>query len=157
MTFWLDGNSDVQKLRCPECGSDYLLVKTFVLDEAGPYAIAMSALHDHGSAEAWMDVIFGTFEEGVEDRRVTFGCRVGAVEGSSEPAATVVPAAVPYRDGPTFGDKLTRDEALAHSRLTDFWAVVDYLLEHEPSVNHHVYGHAPSTQRTWRWPRKRRP
>lgn len=138
----LDGESTADPSTCLDCGADYLLIKSFVLDGSGPYAIAFSALHWHGEPEAWIDVIFGAFEGDVEDDdRTTFGCRVGRVEGSDEPAATAVQAAVPYSNGPVFGHKLSRDEALAHDRVADFWRVVDFLLEHEPAVEHHVHGH----------------
>lgn len=50
-------------------------------------------------------------------------------------------AAVPCADSSTFGHKLSREEALAHVRLADFWAVVDFLLENEAADNHRVYGH----------------
>lgn len=144
----LDGESSVDSSTCPDCGADYLLVKSFVLDDSGPYAIAFSALHWHGEPEAWIDVIFGTFHgEAAGDDRTTFGCRVGRVEGSDEPAATAVQAAVPYSNGPVFGLKLSRDEALAHARVADFWRVVDFLLEHEPAVAHHIYGHRAKGRR----------
>lgn len=82
MTFSLDGESTVDRSTCSDCGAEYLLVKSFVLDETGPYAISFSALHWHGEPEAWLDVIFGSFEgEAVDDDRTTFGCRVGPVEG----------------------------------------------------------------------------
>lgn len=153
----LDGESSVDRSTCPDCGAEYLLVKSFVLDKAGPYAIAFSALHWHGEAEAWIDVIFGTFEgDAADDDRTTFGCRVGRVEGSDEPAATAVEAAVPYSDGPVFGRKLSRDDALTHSRVADFWRVVDVVLEHEPAVTHHIYGHRAnrvSGRRKW-WQRR---
>lgn len=154
----LDGESDVSRSSCHDCGAEYLLVKSFVLDGSGPYAVAFSALHSHGDPEAWIDVIFGAFEgDAADDVRTTFGCRVGAVESSDEPAATAVPAAVPYADGPVFGHKLNREEALAHPRVADFWQVVDFLLVHESAVRHHIYGHrggaAPQQRRPW-WRRR---
>lgn len=142
MTLWLDGESTINESTCHDCGAEFLLVKTFVLDAEGPHAIAFTALHYHDAFEAWMDVIFGSFEgDASQDDRITFGCRVGPVDGSQEPAATAVQAAAPYQDSPVFGHKLSRDEALAHPRLPDFWRVVDFLLEDEPAVNHHVYAH----------------
>jgi hypothetical protein len=69
---------------------DYLLVKSFILDSAGPYAIVFTALHHHIHHEAWMDVIFGSFEAEPSDDWITFGCRVGSVEGSDEPGAIVL-------------------------------------------------------------------
>lgn len=156
MTLWLDGGSTIDPSVCHDCGAEYLLVKSFILDTKGPHSIAFTALHHHGRNEAWMDVIFGSFEgDARQDDRVTFGCRVLPVEGGGPPAATAVQAAIPYADSPSFGHKLSRDEALANPRLSDFWQVVDFLLEHEPTINHHVYGHVdspdPKRRRRWRW------
>lgn len=142
MDLWLDGGSRIEEHACDDCGAAYLLVRSFVLDAVGPHAFALTALHDHGGPEAWMDVAFGSFDGGASrEERTTFGCRVGQVVGSDEPAATAVAAALPYPDSPTLGRKLSREEALAHPRIADFWAVVDLVLVHEPSVNHHLYGH----------------
>lgn len=145
MSLFLDGDSTIQHDTCHECGAKYTLVKSFVLDEVGPHAISFSALHLHdGVSEAWIDVIFGRFEgDAASDDRFTFGCRVGPVDNSLEPAATAVNAAVPYADRANFGHKLSREEALAHPRIRDFWEVVDFLLVNEPAVNHHVYAHRP--------------
>lgn len=143
MPLFLDGESTIQQDTCHDCGAQYTLVKSFVLDEVGPHAIGFSALHVHdGAFEAWIDVIFGRFEGDAEsDNRTTFGCRVGPVDNSPDPAATAVQAAIPYAESASFGHKLNREEALAHPRIGDFWDVVDFLLEHEPAVNHHVYAH----------------
>lgn len=142
MTLRLDGESTIERSTCHDCGAEFVLVKTFILDDDGAYAIAFTALHHHQDSEAWMDVVFGSFDgDASQDERITFGCRVGPVEGSREPAATAVQAAIPYQDTATFGHKLSRDEALAHARVPDFWRVVDFLLEAEPAINHHVYAH----------------
>lgn len=155
MTLWLDGESTVESSTCNDFGAEYVLVKSFVLDEQVPYAIAFSALHDHGDLEAWIDVIFGSVEgEDAHDERVTFGCRVGPVQGSAQPAATAVEAAQPYDDSPTFGHKLSRAGALEHPRIQDFWRVVDFLLE-EPTINHHVYAHLAERPPGPRWWRRR--
>lgn len=71
---------------------------------------------------------------------MTFGVRVGPVEGQDDPAATMVQGAIPYGDRPIFGRKLTREEGLAHERIADCWDVVDCVLSDDPTVNHHVYG-----------------
>lgn len=157
MTLRLDGESTIERSTCDDCGAEFLLVKSFVLDVEGPHAIALTALHHHEDFEAWMDVIFGSFQgDASQDDRITFGCRVGPVEGSQEPAATAVQAAIPYQNSPSFGHKLTRDEALTHPRLPEFWRVVDFLLADEPAINHHVYAHLDPQggKRAW-WQRGR--
>ena len=138
----LDGPPTLSEEECSDCGARFTLTKNFVLDGDEPYAIAFAALHQHGGeSEAWIDVILGTFEGTADDERTTFGARVGPVESSAEPAATAVQAATPYQDGPTWGTKLGRQDALAHPRIADFWTVVDFILEADPHVHHHVYGH----------------
>ena len=131
--------SDVTAKECDRCGAGYTLVKSFVSDADGPYAVAFSALHHHdGEHEAWIDAILGSFRDDYADHE-TFGCRVGPVDGSPDPAATAVPAATVYGDSPLWGHKLDRDEALRNDRVDDFWRGVDVLLEHEPTVRAHVY------------------
>lgn len=138
MDLALDGASDVQEDTCSSCGQRYLLVTSFLTSAGAAYAVAKTALHDHDGHEAWFDVMLGTWNEGADDH-TTFGCRVGRVAGSPDPAATAVDAAQPYGASPFWGHKLSRSEALAHPRLHDFWDVVDFLLISDPTINHHVY------------------
>jgi hypothetical protein len=134
-----DGDPVRDDRRCERCGVPYRLLKTFVLSDGSAHAICYVALHRHdGEREAWFDVIFGTWEDDAADH-VTFGCRVGPVKGQVEPAATLVEAAIPYSDDALFGRKLTRDEALGDARLDEFWGVVDFVLEADAEVEHHVY------------------
>ena len=140
MTLAVDGESEARQATCDHCGRDYVTVTSFVTHGGTAYCVAKTALHDHDGHEAWMDIVFGTFEDGAEDH-ITFGCRVGPVEGALEPAATAVNAAQPYGDSPFWGQKLTRAQALGHERIADFWAVVDFLLVSEPAIQHHVYHH----------------
>jgi hypothetical protein len=37
--------------------------------------------------------------------------------------------------------KLDREAALRHPKLPEFWEVSDFILEHDPLVRGHVYGH----------------
>ncbi|GAA1756463.1 hypothetical protein GCM10009747_13680 [Agromyces humatus] len=45
----------------------------------------------------------------------------------------------PYPDSRLFGHKLSRDEALTHPLLPEFWILVDHILEHDPVVHAHFY------------------
>ncbi|MEO3938758.1 hypothetical protein V3N99_18675 [Dermatophilaceae bacterium Soc4.6] len=134
----LDGDSDVREQTCDRCGRPYLLVTSYLLVNGSAHCVTKTALHDHDGPEAWVDVVFGTFVEGAVDH-VTFGCRVGPVDGSRDPAATAVDAAAPYGQSEFWGRKLSRADALAHPRIREFWEVVDHVLLHEPAVEHHVY------------------
>lgn len=57
-----------------------------------------------------------------------------------EPGAYLVSAAAAFADSSTFGHKLTRDEALAHPMIDEFWAVVDHVLTKDVVVSEHMYG-----------------
>jgi hypothetical protein len=138
-TFSFDPQRTVEQKSCAQCASGFVLVKGFIFEDDEPHGVYFAALHEHGQREAWIDVILGTF--GTEDfsDHVTFGCRVGPVDGQAEPAATIVPAAAPYGSSPLFGQKLSRDEALAHRWLSSFWRVVDFVLVEDKEVHRHVY------------------
>ena len=117
-------------------------MRAFLANGGDAYAVAFAALHTHGGMrEAWIDTILGTWGEDSASDHVTFGCRVGPVEGQDDPAATAVDAALPYSDKPIWGTKLSRAAALDHPRLAEFWEVVDFLLVADPVIHHHVYGH----------------
>jgi hypothetical protein len=135
-----DGEPGRQDEVCAQCGRSYRLIKTFIRRDGDAYAIAYTALHRHSAVpEAWIDVILGTFGENTTDDHITFGCRVGPIEGQTEPAASLVTGAIPYGDQAIWGQKLTCEQALAHPRLHDYWDVVDYLLLNDPEIHAHVY------------------
>lgn len=134
-----DEGRTIQASSCDACGTDHKIVKQFVLDNGNAHAVLFVALHGHGANEAWIDAIFGSFDGEYADH-LTFGCRVGPVDGQAEPAATLVEAAIPYSDAPIFGEKLSRDQALTHPWLSAFWRVVDFVLVHDQDVHSHVYG-----------------
>jgi hypothetical protein len=138
--FTFDGEPIRQDEECAECGRSYRLIKTFILLDSHAYAIAYTALHRHSTIhEAWIDVILGHFGENTSDDHITFGCRVGPIEGQNEPAASLVTAAIPYGASSIWGQKLTREQAIQHPRLKEFWEVVDHLLLSDPEIHAHVY------------------
>lgn len=135
----IEADRNVEDRVCRDCASTYRLLRLFVHRDGDAHAICHVALHRHdGKPEAWFDCILGSWDDD-DPERVTFGCRVGQVVGQTEPAATLVQAAVPYSDKPLWGHKLSRDEALTHPRLNEFWEVVDFILTTENDVNSHVY------------------
>ena len=143
MTLTIGDDRRVQTLTCEQCGASYVKVTGFVYADGDALAVFYAACHHHeGQHEAWIDVIFGDWGTDDSSRNVTFGCRVGPVANSAEPAATLVPAASVYADGPIFGRKLSREEALAHPLVAENWRVVDHILDSDPTVNAHVYGPA---------------
>jgi hypothetical protein len=125
---------------CKECGRDSVLVKGFVYRDGDAHAVYFAACHEHGGRrEVWLDVILGSFGRGNGDQ-VTFGAHIGAVDAANdEPAAILVSGAMAYRDAPLWGHKLSRDEAMQHVWLFDYWHVVDFVLNEDPTVALHVH------------------
>lgn len=127
----------VKQHTCPDCVSPFRLVRGELTLAGEPHAVFFAGCHHHrGERDVLIDVILGWTRSGGD--HVTFGCRVGPDEEG--PLATLVDAARQYGDDPEWGRKLTTDAALADPRLNDFWAVVDYILVHDPTVRPHVYG-----------------
>ncbi|OYO19029.1 hypothetical protein BI335_06035 [Enemella evansiae] len=115
-------------------------VTGFINQDNDAHAIYLASCYHHDGHEVWIDAVFSpTWADGVDDR-FTFGCRIGPVDGQSGPAASLVTAAAAFSDAATFGHKLTRDEALAHPMLAEFWTIVDHVLTHDSVVQAHMYG-----------------
>ncbi|MDQ0260240.1 hypothetical protein J2W20_002144 [Sinomonas atrocyanea] len=125
---------------CDHCGQPMTRVTGFVHRDGCAYAVYYASCYHHAGHEVWIDAVFSpTWDEGTDDH-LTFGCRVGRVDGQDEPAASLVPAAGGWGNSRVFGHKLSRDEALAHPMLAEFWALVDHVLVHDGVVADHLYG-----------------
>ena len=133
----LDEDRQITTATCSCCGRERTTVTGFVYRDEDAHAIYYASCYPH-DGEAWISVILGTWGEDIDthDDHVTFGCRVPPKSGG----CMLVPAASAYNDSPMFGQKLNREEALAHPWLSDFWAVVDHVLVNDPLVHRHVYG-----------------
>lgn len=130
----------VAEFDCPDCGEPSRRVWGFILRDGDAHAIFFASCYHHGGDEAWIDVILSpTWADDVDDHE-TFGCRVGPIEGQEEPGASLVTGGAEAPDSELFGHKLTRDEALEHPRLDDFWEVIDHILAEDPLVRQHIYG-----------------
>lgn len=126
---------------CQCCGTEADRTWAFVQDgDSALAAYFASCYHHNGVHEAWIDVILGTWGASRVDDHVTFGCRIGPVENSPAPAATLVNGGAAAPDEPIYGQKLTREQGLGHRRIGEFWQIVDMILEHDQLVRQHVYG-----------------
>lgn len=131
-----------REFTCQCCNAAVQRVWNWVRRESAVEAVYFANCYHHVDQphEAWIDVIFGSWDEGeATDDHVTFGCRVGPVENGPEPAATLVQACLDGSGSPIHGAVLSREQGLAHPRLPAFWEVVDFVLANDPTVNRHVY------------------
>jgi hypothetical protein len=141
----IDRGRSAQMCPCSDCEASCILVKAFIVRGSSPVGVYLAALHRHdGQAEAWIDVILGTFGAGEDSDHVTFGCRVGPVAGEPGPVAGLVPAAATYPDEAVWGDKLSPAEAVGHARIWEFWEVVEHVLVEDPDIRGHLYGDGPA-------------
>jgi hypothetical protein len=140
-----ESSRQVRQFICPCCATEAERTWTFVY--AGDTALAAyfaTCYHHDGVHEAWIDAILGTWGQSRTDDHVTFGCRVGPVQNSPAPAATLVDGGSTAPDEPLYGQKLTREQGLAHPRIGEFWQLVDTILEQDSLVRQHVYGPSAS-------------
>lgn len=136
----IEPDRQVNEFTCADCGEPIQRVTGFIARDQDAFAVYFASCYHHNGHEAWIDVICSPTWAGSVNDRETFGCRVGPVDGRSEPGASLVTGGAAFSDSETFGRKLTRDEALTHPRLPDFWEVVDHILTRDPLVREHVYG-----------------
>lgn len=136
----IDPERQVKEFICDHCGGPSQRVTGFIHRDNNALAVYFASCYHHGGHEVWIDVVLSpTWAEDVDDRE-TFGCRVGPIDNPGDLGSSLVTGASAFPDSPTFGRKLTRDQALQHPRLPEFWEIVDHVLSRDPLVRDHIYG-----------------
>jgi hypothetical protein len=133
-----DKPPSVRFATCASCSGQHETTAGTLLSDGAPVAAYWVTWKPHAE-EALVDVTFGTWGTNDPSDHITFGCRVGHIKGMSSPQCSLVAAAQALAASPLLGRKLTRDEALEHPRLGDFWASVDWLVLNDPVLHDHVY------------------
>lgn len=134
MTLWISGRKE-QLRPCLDCGLEFPHITGHVLDADGPTAVYFASCHTHGDRAARIDVVLGTWgADPPADDHVTFACEIRPTGAMALDA----PVTLSERR-PVLGTVLTRPEALAHPRLSEFWAVVDLIITEDPAVVSGVY------------------
>lgn len=127
---------------CVDCGLSSPHISGFVSGPDGPVAAYFASTHTHAGGAARIDVTLGTW--GVDppaDDHVTFSCELKVA------GAMALDAPVSLTDAPPIlGRMLSREEALGHALVGEFWSVVDAIGEQDPAIHEEVYGEAH------RWP-----
>jgi hypothetical protein len=138
MKLSLEANPSSQYKKCPTCKSKYLSITDFILNDGSAYAVGYIECHRHNKVpELFFTTIFGTWDEDKNDDHITFSCRYGEIVKGGEFACTLLNVSDAYNK-PIFGKRLTRDEATSHQKISEFWKVVDYLLEDDPLIHDYL-------------------
>lgn len=136
----IEANPTVTEHACDHCSQPFQRVHGYVYRNGDAHAVYIASCYHHDGHEVFVDAVFSPTWKDEADDHITFGCRVGPVAGQPDPGASLTSAATAFSDRPLFGRKLTREDALDHPLLGDFWALVDHVLVHDPVVRNHVYG-----------------
>jgi hypothetical protein len=140
----IEADPTVSDHTCDHCSQPFRRVQGYVHRDGDAHAVYIASCYHHDGHEVFIDAVFSpTWEDDVDDH-LTFGCRVGPVDGQSGPGATLVAGAAAFSDRPFFGHRLSREDGLQHPLLGEFWEVVDHVLVHDPVVRDHVYGSSTS-------------
>ena len=138
MVLSFDGESRQTTRTCPDCGQAHESVTGFVLRDDSAYAVYYVDWYPH-TDEAFVDVILGSWGGPEYDDNVTFGCRLGEIEGHAGPQASLVTGGALRGDQPIMGKKLERDEALSHPMIGEFWDLIDWLILNDSLLHEKVY------------------
>lgn len=133
MTVRIEFVAGPDREKCPDCGGDRVSHAGEVTGPDGLVARFGAWEYAHGEGpEIFLDVTFGTRGLLGFVPSETFGTRFGAADGHDAPVCTLVTGAATAPRLARRGRRLTRDEALAHPRLDEFWHVVDQVIEAIP-------------------------
>jgi len=130
MTLGLQFTVRDDEQECPDCGGLRVCHAGTVTGLPDGLAARFRAFeYDHEQPEVFVEVTFGRTRVAGFSPDETFASRYGPVPGH-EPACSLVTAGATTSRWSRLGRRLTRDEALAHPRLDQFWAVNDVVIEH---------------------------
>lgn len=143
--FSFDAPPQVGTQGCDCCAAVHTTSRGVVLSGEVPFAMYWLAWYPEHD-EAWLDVTLGSFAEPDFADHVTFGSRFGlaTMRGKETAAFSLVPAATMIDDAPELGAKLTPDEARAHPRIAEYWALMDWLTVNDPVAHDHIHHFTPT-------------
>jgi hypothetical protein len=132
---------EIRHYTCDCCRAPIERVWNYVYRDDVPRAVYFANCYHHTDQphDVWMDIIIGTWGQNGAPDHVTFGCRVGPVVDSPQPGATLVDPLYGQSGAPIHGRVLSREAALGHPQLAEFWEVVDFVLMNDPTVHPHLY------------------
>jgi hypothetical protein len=133
-------DTTVTETTCECCGAVRSVVRSFVGDDQMTTATVIAYCyppHLNDAGEIWVDAILGTWGDDQVEDHVTFGCRFGPLANGEESTCSLTDAAQFDDPRPIYGERLTREQALVHPRLGDFWSIVDVVFTTDPTIGDH--------------------
>jgi hypothetical protein len=142
MGYTFTGERQVRTFTCDCCGTEAERTWAYIERDGEALAVFFASCYHHADGpEIYFDVILGTWGTDDHSDHFTFGARYGAVTGLPEAACSLVTGGAAAPDSAIYGTKLDRAAALAHPRITEFWEVVDFLIETDPVVTNFIASH----------------
>jgi hypothetical protein len=136
MAFELQDDRSVSYWDCEKCRKRHSNVNGAVLRDGNAWALYWATCGHEGGVI--IDATLGEWSSADElagyPANLTFGAR-SVLSETDEHAWLLIQGGQSLSAAPFLGQKLSREEALNHSRLPDFWALVDYLTAYDPTIH----------------------
>lgn len=120
---------------CPHCGSQYSTVRGFVYEADEAYAPYFAGLYPgHEDRRMALDIAMGDWDDAAPEATRT------RVALEIWPDSSDINMHVHERenwnwaDSETFGRLLSRDEALAHPDIDQYFEVAGFIVSHDPRI-----------------------
>jgi hypothetical protein len=120
---------------CECCGGATTRLTRFVHEDGDAFAIYYAAFSDEHQESGVTGIIsLGDWDEdSIPESRVAFAFRLW--EGEETFNVTIFDASESqWSDAKVLGRKLSREEALAHPRITDVYHITDHMTEEDPDI-----------------------
>lgn len=141
MELSFDTGSKTKRETCPDCKSRYVSLTRYVLDRGEAFAACFIELHRHEEPEVYITATLGSWRDDDSKDHVTFACRYGSVEDEDDFACTLIDVPGMFTN-PYAGRRLTRRAGLEHEKITEFWHVVDFILESDMAIHDFLFHQA---------------
>jgi hypothetical protein len=141
--FSLELGAEVANITCDHCGKLFKSVCGFIKKDDWAYSAYFATLQTgHDEIEMGLSLSIGKWwDDSAVDERSWVYMRVWPSEsGTGFEVRVEEPEASRHLNSKMLGRKLTRDEARQSPLLNDFFAVADYVIDHDPAVLSYLSG-----------------
>ena len=128
-------------LQCSCCSAGMTSICGFVRRDGLPYGMYYAVLHNNRQDDfVRLSISMGHgWQSRNEDDRLAL-CMDVTARGSECVISVQDASASPQHGFPAFGKWLDRDEAREHPALPDFFALANFLIQHDPALSSYLAG-----------------